>query len=243
MSESILTDLQSELQGRCLSDELLKTIPTLIEDKADIADDVAQALGPLNAGSTGLVGACILVRQPQASDDFPDVWPSPLDADYTFTVIENPTINRGTGGTGQTGLSIARRVQRIMKNFIPGALAQNLTPLKPCIAPNDDFPGLPAYDVRFRTQESDPTIYLKVAMPVLSIQSQGGGFAQVVMTCATPGVDIYYTLLANGGFPWSGNPNVGHYNGVPVVVAQPRIVRAAAFLNGYVASDVGWLSV
>jgi hypothetical protein len=239
----ILTDLQTELQGRCLSDEVLKTVPTLIEDKSDIAHDVAQALGPLNAGSTGLVGACILVRQPQGSDDFPDVWSSPLDADYTFTVIENPTINRGAGGTGQTALAIARRVHRIMKNFIPAGLAQNFTPLKPCIVPNDDFPGLPSYDVRFRTQEADTTVYLKVAMPVITLQSQGGGFANVTMACATPGASIYYTLLSNAGFPSSVNGSAGLYNGVPVVVQQPKIVRAAAFLNGYVASDVGVLSV
>lgn len=248
MSESILTDLQSELQGRCLSDELLKTIPTLIEDKADIADDIAQALGPLNAGSSGLVGACILVRQPQASDDFPDCWPSPLDADYTFTVVENPTINRGAGGIGQVGLEIARRVQRVFKNFIPAGLAQNFTPLKPCIVPNDDFPGLPAYDVRFRTQEADPTIYQRVVTPVIAIQSQGGGFMNLAITSATAGAQIYYTAspLPSRGYPWSGNGNATLYAGVIQVQTPGWFVRAAGFLNGLpggpVASDVAYLA-
>lgn len=233
MSDTSLIDLQLDIGGRLTADEGLVDIPVYDERKADIATEIEVALGTLT-GKNGKMGACCVVLQPTASDEMPDAPFGPMKVNLSILVLENVLVNKGATGTGKHALTIARRIHRILKHYIPGGIAACLNPSTPTIVPVENPLADVAYEVRFETTEADPGRELKVATPAISPTS-GTVPRTVTITCGTSGASIYYTL--DGTYPRSGNGTL--YSG-PVTVTQAAMLRAGAYKTGMIGSDIAY---
>ena len=91
-----------------------------------------------------------------------------------------------------------------------------------------------AYDVVMMTQESLRQNEAKVATPRITISY--APFSASI-TCATGDAVIYYTV--DGSYPWSGNASAVIYYSAFIPTGTDTIIRAAAFKDFYVPSNVG----
>lgn len=235
MTDTILTDLQADIAARLRADSFFSDIAVIDERKADVVGDIAKALGVMTV-TGGKLGICAVVLSPMADDEMPDAVFGPMEVVITVRVLENVLFNTGASGTGKAALTVARRIHRVLKHYHPLGLAQPLRPKNPGIIGVADALAPLAYEVQFATTEADAGRELKCTAP--SISSVGEEIPQTVsMASNTPGASIYYTL--DGTHPAAGNTAAVLYT-VPFQVATAKTVRAAAYLTGYVASDVNW---
>jgi hypothetical protein len=233
MTDTILTDLQADIAARLQADAFFADIAVIDERKADVVGDISKALGVLTVKG-GKLGVCAVVLSPTADDEMPDAAFGPMEVVITVRVLENVLFNTGATGTGKAALTVARRIHRILKHYRPVGLAQPLRPKNPGITGVADPLAPLAYEVQFSTMESDLGRELKCAMPTIS--SAGAASPQTVtLATNTGGASIYYTL--DGSHPAPGNATAVLYSG-PLVVATAKVLRAGAYLTGYVASDV-----
>ena len=234
MSETTLPDLQAELLARAKADEYLGAVCIVDERVGDITKSINEALGLVTAVS-GKLGACIILQQPIASNAYNEIPGGLLQLDINFLVLEDVTLNSdATAGTLKTALALARRLVRVFQHFSPVGVGQPLVTKTPCITPTEPPQGDLAYNVGFTTIEADSDAFLKVAPPVIS-PNTGAAPQTVTITCATSGAAIWYTL--DGSAPWSGNPTALLYT-APVNVLAAGKLRAAAFKNGSIGSDI-----
>jgi len=230
MSETILTDLQEDLQARLEADEYFVDIPVILADAGNVSAEVDKVMAGQNAKG-GHTGAAVIVEQIDAEDDMANVPTGPLDLHLEFIVIENREINvNSKTGTGKSALAIARRIHRVMKLFTAGGRCHCLVVERPCIAKAPEYDPYVAYLVRFRTQEADPDTFTYVQTPVMSFGSN-----QVTLTCATVGAEIYYTT--NGDYPTPQNSQANLYSAA-FTLTEETTVRASAYYTGAIASDV-----
>jgi hypothetical protein len=234
MIETTLRDAQEDLYQRALADEFLAGVAIIKRDEGDIETDIVDALGVLNKRG-GKIGACVLVYQPIAEPASAEVVGGVLNIDFTFLVMENPTLNRGSGGTQLAALTIARRLVGLFHLYHPRKVIGTLTMQPGAIVPVQ-LPVAPvAYEVRFSAQEDLYTPTIRVTTPTITPNS-GAAPQSVTLACATSGASIYYTL--DGTHPYAGNPSAELYTGTPVDVATAATLRAGAFKTGLIASDV-----
>ena len=115
------------------------------------------------------------------------------------------------------------------------------TPLSPVAKPGVPIPidkslTLRALGFRADLEVSDlaaGTYNLKVATPVMTPQTASGlGPESVILSTATPGATIRYTL--NGPFPDGSSPQYT----APILVDTPANLRARAFKSGWTPSEV-----
>jgi hypothetical protein len=241
MSDRVLVDMQSDIVGRLLADEFFSDIAVLSERVAELDYEVQVALG-IVTGRAGKAGALVIVQQPTASDEMPNVTFGALDIEWTILVMEETKINRDSVmGTGHSALEIARRVVRVLKHASLGSTGRLMRPGTPLIAPaaavvegDDGFYVPVSYAVKFSCTEADSEVFLKVANP--SISPAGGALPQTVtLACSTAGSSIYYTT--DGSYPRSGATGSSLYS-APFSVATASTVRAAAYKSGLIASNV-----
>lgn len=233
MIESSLTDAQTDYFHRVLADDFLKDVAVVKQDEAVISADIAQKLGVLNVRD-GKLGACIVVMQMIARPAPGEVAGGILKAIPSFMVLEDPTLNRGDGGSGIPALTIARRLVGLFYLYKAKGVMGVLTMPENVIVPAQVEGSPVAYAVTFEAQESsfDPTA--KVATPKISPR-EGAAPQEVTLECATTGASIYYTL--DGSHPYAGNESAVLYAG-PVNVDAAATLRACAFKAGLIASDV-----
>lgn len=235
--ENTLVDIQADLVARLNSDAYFADVSVIDERISDIDSEINKALGVISA-KAGKRGACVVVLSPIATDQYPDnSFQGPLNVELAFRVLEHPTINdNATFGTRKEALSIARRVVRVMKHFVPGGYGQPLLPGNPVIRPASDEFAPVAYDVVFVTQEAVRQNEAKVSTPRIV-----AAYAPFSVSISTPTSDatIYYTL--DGSYPWSGNSAAVLYSAAFVPEGADVLIRAAAFKGFYIPSDVAAL--
>jgi hypothetical protein len=229
VKETTLRDAQEDLYQRAMADEYLANVAIIKRDEGEIETEVIDALGVLNKRG-GKIGACVLVYQPIAEPASAEVVGGVLNIDFTFLVLENPVLNRESGGTGLAALTIARRLIGIFHLYHPRKVIGCLTMQQGAIVPIQ-LPVAPvAYEVRFSAQEDLYTPSVRVTTPTIT-PSSGAAPQSVTLACATAGASIYYTT--DGSHPYAGNAAA-----VPVNVATAATLRAGAFKAGLIASDV-----
>jgi hypothetical protein len=167
MNDSFLDDMQQELVALLKSDEDLGTLPILDERLGDIAKEVEKALG-LVTDVDGKLGACVIVQSPSAEDAMPAAPGGSLETDWTFLVLEEPTLNDGPTGHQKRALRIARRIVRVVKLYAAQGLCTSLIPRKPTIVPFGNPMASIAYRVSFHCTEQGQGKLLKVAQPTLA---------------------------------------------------------------------------
>ena len=212
-ADSYFADINVFAEVSEQSEELLKNPVAVLQDKA------------------GKQGVCVIVEEPEGTDEHPNVQAGPLTFVLSCLVLEHTPTNRDTanGGTGKAALAVARRLHRVLKHYTPEGLANNLIPLRPSILPLEVAKGIVRYMVRFTAQEADDAPNLKVASPQITY---AGGMATI--TCATPTATIWYTT--DETHPRSGNPNALQY-AAPFAVDALDFIRAVGYRTGWVASN------
>ncbi len=233
-----LVEAQQDLTARCLADPYFADITVLTDRIADIDAQVTKAVATLNAQDGKKPGACVIVLQPVANYANINAVAGPMDTLFTFLVLENPPLNHlDNGGSGKHALHLCRRLVDLFAVYQPLLLVTVLTPQKPCIVPASDPLAPVAYEVRFGAREAGGRAISKVALPEINITEGPPELFNVSLGCATPDVDIYYTI--DGTHPWRGNPTATKFT-VPFAPAFTCLIRACAFKQTLVGTD--WIA-
>ena len=232
-----LVEAQQDLTARCLADAYFTDILVLTDRVADIDSDINRALGTLDADAGKKPGLCVVVLQPVANYANINAVCGPMDTLFSFLVLENPPLNAtANGGSGKQALHVCRRLVDIFALYQPLLVVTVLVPQKPCIVPTQDPLAPVAYEVRFGAREAGGRAISKVALPTIVITAGPDAFA-VTLGCATPDVDLYYTI--DGSHPWSGNAQAVLYL-APFAPVFTCLVRACAFKRTLVGTD--WIA-
>ena len=233
MSETVMTDLVTDIVARLDADSYFANITVIPYKRLDVLAEIKKARSVVTS-KAGKVGVAVIVLPGVATDEFPNVQTPVNTITQTIQVVETPELNFGPSGTLKDGLSVARRIESVLKHYTPVGLVSGLIPDDPAISQIQIDMNAVAHLVSFITREADSTAELRLARPSISPGSSAAP-QTITLACATAGASIYYTL--DGSHPWSGTAAAVLYS-APFLVSTPKTLRACAFKSGSIASDV-----
>jgi hypothetical protein len=222
---------QDDLTERLESDEVFaQTVKVFSQRKGITENDVMTALGAVNS-INGKAGLVVIVLMPQLIPDAPDAPGPRYYVRYPIQVIDWPTYRRVQGGNQISAETIAQRVRQVVHGTQFGR-GQSLYFDGLETAPMAEQTQV-SYIIFFRRLGNDP----QLARPANVVFSPKSGTAPltVTLTCATVGVDIWYTT--DGSYPGPENENSTLYMG-PVAIASGLTMRASAVITGSQQGDV-----
>lgn len=249
----IIDRLPTEL-GNCLvTNCFFDDIPVVVAEKGNVAAEYARAQSVITEAS-GKRGIAVIVLQVVADDVSNSLQFGPMRLKPAFQVIESVELNNDDSGTTKSARKVARKIRDIIKTLNLIGLVQDMRTGIPCIEPVDlskQFgDGVVAYQVNFECLEIGLQQITAIQLPQISI---GTNPPQFVLSCATPGAEIWYTL--DDTFPFNGDatdyPN-GNGEGKPSTAQLYAIgtpvnippggctIRVRAYLDGdnYIASGI-----
>jgi hypothetical protein len=204
---------------------------------AQIQSTIDAALGALTV-QNGQAGLCATVLMPHLNTQRQEL-PGPyLHLQCVVRMQENVMVNMGAAGTQIPCEDAAIAVAQLLHLWTPGGTAGIVRAAPETISPNLTFTGRVTYDVLLES-ELDLLCLARTQQPFLSL-SEG----TVQITCAEEGAAIYYTL--DGTAPWAGNgsyPSTATLYAEPFTAAAGTLVRAAAFADDALGSDIAWLQL
>jgi hypothetical protein len=138
---SLLLTMQQQATDRLLGDKFFEDIPVVNESRKDIESDIQMALSK--------IGLCVLVLTPEANVNNQQDVPYPYFDKIMLVcqVVEHPTINRSSAGTGKFAATVAEHVAILIHAFKP-AIGNEFYLDNPSITlvPDENFL---VYQVRF----------------------------------------------------------------------------------------------
>lgn len=226
----LLRRVQEDFHARLSAAPYFADVALILVRKEYSEHELKQLLSTL-VGRAGKAGACIFVQMPLLSVPAPNMPGPGFDVVQSLTVLEHPTINGGSAGTGKTAEALAIAAVQLFHHFIPFGLTQCFKADPAAIVPELSFAGLVAYSVQFSTSVAleKPA---KVATP--KIQATAGLPSTVTLTCATAGATLL--VSTDGSYP------TAEYT-APLEISAETLVRAVAELAGAQQSDVAQLRV
>lgn len=228
----ILLKIKADNAGRLLAAVYLADIAIITVDQGMTEAEIQKKLQTV-AGRSGKVGVCILVQRPIAVPES-DNTAGRSQIIQAFTVIEHPTINASSQGTGKRAEEVAAEVYDLFQNAassIPGQVWSGYA--GGAIVPDEGFQGLNAWEVRMQMFAGLRRVE-RAGTPLID-PDEGAAPQLVTITGATAGASIYYTL--DGSYPSSANAAATLYAG-PINVAAAATLRASAEAAGYQQSNV-----
>lgn len=236
MSETYLSDFQEEIVSRILADEYFSDVTVLYERKQDLENEIERALGTLKEKGSK-IGVCVVVMSPEVSVNSSNIARPIMDLDISIRVLEDVVVNSSTNGTQKMSINIARRVLRVLYDYISTGVVKLLRPKNPAISFVDDPIASLAYEVRFTTKEDDRDIVDKVSCVSISLDA-----GVLTLSTATSAASIYFTT--DGSYPWVSNSEATLYNPLnKPVVTETCTIRAGAYKNGLIASNISTMTV
>lgn len=228
----LLATLRAQIQDRLEADAYFADIPVFTEETGDVENQIARALGTLTE-TGGKIGTCAVVLTARA-DVRESGLPGPyLDPVYLLVHIEESVlVNQSAQGTQKACSDVAERVMALLHRWTPDGRARPMLCGDGGIQPADPQFGDRAYDVTVRTAGGFDPELSQVATPTAD-PAAGAAPQTVELACATAGAAIFYTL--DGKFP---SPTAGTLYSAPIEVATAATLKAAAYLAGYLNSDV-----
>lgn len=229
--EALQSDVAARLEGDAIfydvhvSEQRPRANLSLVQIK-EAADNALKGL-IRKQGKAGVVAQVLL---PLADVDKPNVSGPPLKLSLTIRVVESPTVNMGTGGTGKSAEAVALRALQLCHLWAPvqgRPLASEKEALTP--VPNDD--GFVVYEVRLF--QACPLQHLSRVAPPQASVTDGN-----VTLSGSEGATIRYTT--DGSYPVPTSPT---YSAPIGPLEAGTIVRAVAWADGLVASDPIKISV
>ena len=152
MSEEItfrIAPAIAALKTRIESHSWFNDITVLTEDKGNIENDIAVALGTITEKQTK-IGVCIVILAPAAKNPSPNA-PGPcIEPLFVLAVIEDVLMNQGDNGTKKAAMEIVEMLMRCIHRFNSGdcnaAFASDSIPYK--LTNSDPL----TYEVNFKTK-------------------------------------------------------------------------------------------
>lgn len=226
----IILRVQEDNYNRCLAHAWFADVAIMQERKAYTTDEIAKLLSTVK-GRSGKVGLAILVQRPlftPASDD------ASLRGRIVqaFTILEHPTINAGSIGTGKSAEEAGIELLNLFHLAASAVPSQCWSALpEGAMVPDDSFDTLNAWETRLQLFAS-PGRTERCGPPLIEPDS-GLGTQEVTLSTATAGAAIYYTI--DGTYPRQGN---GTLYAAPFVPGAGVLLRAAAEKAGLQQSSV-----
>lgn len=243
MNENGLDQLEAEIvqrleadpwfaAARQLPDESYVAIPVLAEEAGDLVTEVLTAIDR--------VGISVMVKVVEARATDQDSFGPVFDQiRIVVSVGENVLINRGTiGAPSATGTlkpakATALKIISLLHHWKPDSLS---SPLMIDAAGlgyiQAEEGGLQQYNASFRAHDG---LSIELEQLELTVTETDG---VVTMSCDTPGAAIIWT--SNGKKP---SPSVGTLYTGPIRPGQGTIIKARAWLAGYLTSVLRTLTV
>ncbi len=216
-----LTDLQSEIQTILTADPLFANIQVLVEKLQDVNFLVTQNVGKKGGMLTLITSPLAVVPKERRNQ------PGPYFDPITVVVrtFEYPTLNV----TGTRALDATLQACALLHRATPASGIVETLVCHGYALRND--PDYIVYDATFTTMGgvkiSNPSLPV-VADPV--IVSDGSG--NITITCATAHAFVWYSVTA--AYP---SPRSGTFYAGPFHTSTPVLVKARAWLPGYVTSN------
>jgi hypothetical protein len=137
------------LKARIESHSWFEDLTVITEDKGNIENDIAVALGTITE-KHAKIGACIVILAPTAKNPSPNA-PGPcIEPQFVLAVIEDVLINHGETGTQKAALQIVemllRRIHFYNSSDANAAFTSDATPFK--LTNSDPL----TYEVYFRSK-------------------------------------------------------------------------------------------
>ena len=230
------THLQEHLYYGLLSEQLLSPINVVQYRKLRLGSEIDLStiyLTPRN----GTAGCGILVEMPALEVLQTNVSGPPGSLVVSCAVLEEPNLNfapeTGTRLSAEWVSRIVLDSSHLWSDAGIGVMAAD----RQAIHDADEFPGLAAYRVRWRLQETRTAIP-RTAAPTITLTGTTGPppATLVTLACATPGAHIYYAL--GWEFPGPANPLATLY-AAPFPAPPPGTwLRAAAYAPNMFRSSV-----
>lgn len=237
---SILNNIRQECVDELSALAFFGDIPVLLEDRQNLADEIARALGVLK--QTGGKNGAFVLMVPESASVRGSAEFGPVFSEIRFDAlcVEFPAINRkSSSGTGHPVWEIAEQVAAALIQFKPASANGPVYLNDPSIVPVEfSIPGLqdslPACRVSFAVPGSLAIVKTQAAAPVLTQLT-----STVTMTSTTPGAAIFYSV--NGTNP---GPNSGTLYTAAIAKPAPGVtIRARAWLAGFFASEFSTLTI
>jgi hypothetical protein len=231
-TKKFLRRIQEDCYQRALASAELANVGIVLVRRALTPSMVEQQLKTIK-GRAGKVGICLFVEMPSVDVPAPNVPGPSTTVVQTFLVLEHPTINEGSLGTGTDAENVAVDVLQLFHQFIPYGVTQVMIAAPNAITPENAFENLVGYTVTLTTEVAlrKPA---KVALP--TITPRGGPTpASITLACATPEAVIRYTL--DGSYPGSANTAALTYS-APFNLATGATLRVGAEKSGLQPSDI-----
>ena len=236
----IIDRLPFELAARLECDPFFVDIPVIVAEAGNIKLEMERKQAVITEKENKR-GVAVIVLQVVADDFSKNLQFGPMIIYPAFQVIENVELNNDDNGTKKSHRKVARRIRDVIKNCNMMGMVQDMKAGKPCIEPTDLTElgaTLKGSQVNFECLEVSAEDQVQVQMPVYS----GDGSPQLTLTCPTPGAAIWFTT--DDTFPYNGTAadfpgsTSQLYTGPVTLAAGATIVRAAAYLDGSVASGI-----
>lgn len=234
--DTLLETLQADVVA------ILKNCPELAdanvipEDAGDMEKTIMQKLGTLTGGGLSKPGLVIVVLLPEITDAETNLPGPPVAVTITLQVIEQPLINRGTGGTGIRSSVAALRALAALHLRGLGHCALHAGP--DAVKPLQIKPGFLSHVVKLAIAYSGLTPPAKCGQ----VSATWDNFAAaLVLSCATVGAAIYYT--DDGTYPAPNPPDSTIYTGPITGLADGTVVRAAAYLAATLPGDLTQVTI
>ncbi len=202
-----------------LADPFFATIPVLVEQPRELSYELQASVA-----AAGIWGVVLV---PQAQVTSPNA-PGPIfdPVEFAIRFRANVPVASGPGAleTAETALALLHLYRPTTVNEVLCAAPQALQRVIE--------PDVVAYEVRVRTQAGAAFAVPQVATPAAA--SAGWQSPQTVtLSCATSGAAVFYTLDGSAPAP-RGASSILYTS--PMAVTGPGLLRARAWLAGYLAS-------
>jgi hypothetical protein len=237
----IIEQLPGELAARLQCDPFFADIAVVVAEKGNVAAEFARQQAVIQETS-GKRGIAVIVLQIVANDFSSNLQFGPMILKPAFQVVENVELNNDGNGTKKSARKVARKIRDVIKNCNLMGLVQDMKSATPCIEPVDlGNESYVAHQVNFECLEVSNEVLTQVQLPVIAAAGAPSA-PQFTISCPTLGAAIWFTT--DDSFPFNGdkdtypNSTAQLYSGPVNLAAGATVVRAAAYLDGSIASGV-----
>jgi hypothetical protein len=216
---SILMSIQQEIADRLSADPFFAAIPVLVEEPRDVSFELQASVA-----AAGIYG---VVQVPQALVNAPTA-PGPIFDPVEIAVLirENTPV-----ASGAHALEAAETALALLHLYRPTTFNEVFSAAPNALQRVNERDRV-AYEIRVRTQAC--ATYAVPQLDAPTITSAGTQSPQTVTLASDePGAAVYYTL--DGSQPAPRSPTSVLY-AAPFAVNAPSLLRARAWLAGFVAS-------
>ncbi|MEI9999387.1 MAG: chitobiase/beta-hexosaminidase C-terminal domain-containing protein [Verrucomicrobiota bacterium] len=216
---SLLTSLQNEVADCLLADPFFAAIPVLVELPRDAGYELQRS-----AAAAATYGVVLVPQAQVSSPTAPGPVFDPVEIAVRF--FENVPVS-----TGPHALEVAETALALLHLFRPTTINEVIT-AAPVALKAVTVPDVVAYEIHLRTQAGASYSVPQLGAP--GITAAGSATPQTVgLSSGQPGAAIYYTL--DGSQPAPRGATSMLYS-APFVISEPCLLRARAWLAGFVAS-------